>query len=138
MAKESGLGLTVTVDDSAGVARAISNDVTTLTFAIPSGVQDVTGVNSSGMERLLLLADMTVTLNGVFNDAATTGAHTVLSNFRTLAASQVGRTTAIAHSAQTLSEEILFSDLAYTRAASGELTWTAPGSAADGTVPAWT
>lgn len=137
MAKENGLGLTVTVDDSAGTGRAISNDVTNLTFSIPSGVQDITGVNSSGMERLLLLADMQITINGVFNDAATTGIHTVLSNFRTLAASQVGRTTVIVHSAQTLSEEILYSDYALTRAADGSLTVSIPGAAADGTVPAW-
>lgn len=137
MAKESGLGLTVTLDDSGGTGRAISNDVTNLTFSIPSGVQDVTGVNSSGMERLLLLADMQVALNGVFNDAATTGAHTVLKDYRTLAASQVGRTTAIAHSGQTLSDEILYSDYALTRAADGSLTWSAPGSLSDGGVPAW-
>lgn len=137
MAKESGLGLTVTVDDSSGTGRAISNDVTNLTFSIPSTVQDVTGVNSTGFERLLLLGDMQVTLNGVFNDAATTGAHTVLSNYRTLAANQVGRTTAIAHSGQTLSDEILYSDFAYTRGADGSLTWTAPGSLSDGSAPAW-
>jgi hypothetical protein len=137
MAKESGLGLACSVDDSGGTLRAISNDVTNLTFAIPSGVQDITGVNSTGMERLLLLADMTVTLNGVFNDAATTGAHTVLSNYRTLFTSQVGRTTTIAHSGQTLSDEILYSDYALTRAADGSLTFTSPGSLSDGGTPAW-
>lgn len=136
MAKESGLGLTVTVDDSSGSGQAISNDVTDLSFSIPSGVQDVTGVNSSGMERLLLLADMQVTLNGVFNDANNLS-HAVLKNYRTLAASQVGRTTAIAHSGQTLSDEILYNDYALQRAADGSLRWSAPGSLSDGGVPAW-
>lgn len=137
MAKENGLGLTVTIDDSAGTGRAVSNDVLSLNFSIPSGVQDVTGVNSSGMERLLLLADMQVTITAAFNDAATTGYHTVMANYRTLAASQVGRTTAIVHSSQTLSEEILYSDYAVTRNPDGSLTVSSPGAAADGTVPSW-
>lgn len=136
MAKESGLGLTCTVDDSAGSGQAISNDITNLTFGIPSTVQDITGVNSSGMERLLLLADMTVTLNGVFNDASSLS-HAVFKNYRTLLAGQVGRTTAIVHSGQTLSDEILYSDYALTRGADGSLTWTAPGNLSDGGVPAW-
>lgn len=137
MAKESGLGLTVTVDDSGGTGRAISNDITNLTFGMPSGIQDITGVNSSGMERLLLIADLVVSLNGVFNDLATTGAFNIFKDYRTLAASQVGRTTAIAHSGNTLSDEILYSDFAHTRAADGSLTWNAPGSLSDGGVPAW-
>ena len=136
MAKESGLGLTVTVDDSAGSGQAISNDVTNLSWTMPSGVQDVTGVNSSGMERLLLLADLQVTLNGVFNDAANLS-HAVFKNYRTLAASQVGRTTAIAHSGQTLSDEILYNDYSFQRAQDGSFVWTAPGSLSDGGVPAW-
>jgi hypothetical protein len=62
----------------------------------------------------------------------------VFKNYRTLAASQVGRTTAIAISGQTLSDEILYSDFSLTRAADGSFTWTAPGSLSDGGVPAWT
>ena len=126
----------MTVDDSAGSGQAISNDITNLQWTMPSGVQDVTGVNSSGMERLLLLADLTVTLNGVFNDAANLS-HAVFKNYRTLAASQVGRTTAIAHSGQTLSDEVLYSDFSFTRAQDGSLNWSAPGSASDGGIPAW-
>ena len=137
MAKENGIGMTVTCDDSGGTGRAISNDVTNVAISMPSPVQDITGVNSTGMERLLLLADLQLTLNGVFNDAATTGAHTVLSNFRTLAAAQVGRTTSIVVSGDTLAEEILFTDYALTRAADGSLTWSAPGSMSDGTLGGW-
>lgn len=136
MSKESGLGMTVTVDDSAGSGQAISNDVTNLSWNMPSAVQDVTGVNNSGMERLLLLADLSITLNGVFNDASNLS-YQVFKNYRTLAASQVGRTTAIAISGDTLSDEILYSDFAFTRAADGSFTWNAPGSLSDGGVPAW-
>lgn len=136
MAKESGLGLTVTVDDSAGAGQAISNDVTNLQWNMPSGVQDVTGVNSSAMERLLLLADLSITLNGVFNDAANLS-FAVFKNYRTLAASQVGRTTAIAHSGQTLTAEVLYNDFSFNRNSDGSFVWTAPGSLSNGVVPAW-
>lgn len=136
MAKESGMGMTIGVDDSAGNAQAIGNDITNATINMADGVQDVTGVNSSGMERLLLLADLQLTLNGVFNDAASMS-HAVFKNYRTLAASQVGRTVSIVHSGQTLSDEILFSAYNLTRGADGSLVWTAPGGLADGGAPAW-
>lgn len=134
MAVESGLGLTVTVDDSTGSGRAIA--VTNLTFGIPSNTQDVTATTQSGMARLLLLADIAVSISGVFDDGANLS-HAVFKNYRTLAASQLGRTTAIAHSGQTLTAEVLYSDYALTRAADGSLTWTAPGNNGDGVVPAW-
>lgn len=136
MSKESGLGLTVTVDDSAGNGQAISNDITNLQWAMPSEVQDVTGVNSSARERLLLLADFTISLSGPFNDAASLSFQ-VFKNYRTLAASQVGRTTAIAHSGQTLTQEVLYAGFDFTRGADGSLNWTAPGSMSNGTFAAW-
>lgn len=134
MAKETGLGwTTLEVDDSAGTARDIKNDVTNFDFATPRGVQDVTGVDKSAMERLLLLADYSLNLNGVFNDAAN-ASHDVL---KTVPSTSVGRTTNLVISGQTLSNECLFSDYALNRAQSGELTWTAPGVLSDGTVPTW-
>ena len=136
MPKESGIGLTVTVDDSAGTGQAITNDVTNLSWTMASADQDVTGQNKGGHERIHLLADFSVTLNGVFNDAANLSFQ-VFKNYRTLAASQVGRTTAIAHSGQTLTVEVLYTDFSFNRGNDGSLTWTAPGALADGGVPAW-
>lgn len=134
MAKETGLGwTTLSVDDSAGTVRAIKNDVTNFQFGTPRGVQDVTSVDRSAFERLLLLADFTITLNGVFNDA--TGlSHDV---FKTVPSTSVARTTTLSVSGQTLAGELLYTDYALTRAQSGELTWSAPGVLADGTVPTW-
>jgi len=135
MAKEAGFPFSVTVDDSGGTPRDISNDISNLQFATPRGVQDVTGVNKSALERLLLLADMSVTLNGAaFNDA-TNFSHAV---FKTVPSSSVARTTTLALSGQTLAAELLYSDYALTRGQDGSLTWTAPGVLADGTVPTWT
>jgi hypothetical protein len=136
MAKESGLGLSVQVDDSAGTQRNISNDITNLQWAMPSDVQDVTGVDKSARERIHLLADFSVTLNGIFNDAVNMS-HAVLKNYRTLATNQVGRTVTITHSGQTIAAEVLFTDYSMSREAGGGLTWSAPGQLADGTVPAW-
>jgi hypothetical protein len=134
MAKESGLGWTTcSVDDSGGTARAIKNDITNLQFSTPRGVQDVTGIDKSAFERLLLLADFSITLNGVFNDAANLS-HDV---FKTVPSTSVARTVTLTVSGQTLANECLFTDYALTRAASGELTWSAPGVLADGTVPTW-
>lgn len=134
MAKESGLGwTTLTVDDSTPAAQVIKNDVTNFEFATPRAVQDTTGVDKFAMERLLLLADFSITLNGVFNPAATFS-HSV---FKTVPSTSVLRTVTLTISSQTLANECLFTDYALTRAAGGELTWQAPGVLADGTAPTW-
>lgn len=134
MAKESGLGWSVcSVDDASGTARAIVNDITNLQFATPRGVQDITGIDKSAYERLLLLADFSVTLNGVFNDAANMS-HDV---FKTVPSTSVARTTTLTVSGQTLANECLYTDYPLTRADSGELTFSVPGVLSDGTVPTW-
>ena len=134
MAKETGLGwTTASVDDSGGSARAIVNDFTNISFSTPRGVQDVTGIDKSAMERLLLLADASVDLNGVFNDA-TDMSHDV---FKTVPSTSVARTVTLTVSSQTLAGEYLFTDYALTRAGDGSLTFSAPGVLADGTVPTW-
>ncbi|GGQ83840.1 hypothetical protein [Streptomyces flaveolus] len=134
MAKETGLGWTTfSVDDSAGTARDIRNDCTNVDWSMPRGVQDVTGLDKSAIERLLLLADFSGTANGVFNDAAN-ASHSVL---KTVSSTSVNRTISIGVSGQTLANECLITDYALTRAASGEFTWSAPFSLADGTVPTW-
>jgi len=133
MAKEGGLGFSVAVDDSAGTPRTISNDITNLTIATPRGVQDVTGVDKSAMERLVLLADMSFTPNGVFNDAANMS-HAV---FKTVPSTSVLRTTTLSISGQTLAGELLYTDYSFNRGQDGSFTWSAPGVLADGTVPTW-
>jgi hypothetical protein len=135
MAKETGLGwAALMIDDATGDPDDLREDVTNFNFATPRGVQDVTGVDKSAMERLLLLADFSVTLNGVFDDE-TDKAHAVL---RTVPSTSVARTVTITVSGQSLPNETLFTDYALTRNADGSLTWTAPGVLTGGTVPTWT
>lgn len=134
MAKASGLGqTTLSVDDSAGTARAIKNDITNWQMSTPRGVQDITGVDKSANERLLLLADASVTYNGVFN-ASANQAHDV---FKTVPSTSVARTCTNTVNGVTLAFEALFSDYQLTRSDSGELTFSAPGALADGAVPTW-
>lgn len=132
MAKQSGLGwTTLSVDTSTPTLTDIKNDVTNFDFATPRGVQDITGVDKSAMERQLLLADFSIALNGIFNTAKS---HLV---FKDIATTNVVRTVSLAISSQTLSNECVFSDYAVSRSNGGELTWSAPGVLADGTAPAW-
>jgi hypothetical protein len=134
VAKQSGLAFTAfTVDDSAGSPQTIVNDFTNAQWATPRAVQDVTGMDKSAIERLLLLADFSVTIAGVFNPSANKG-HAV---FSTVPSTSVLRTVTITVGGKTLAPEVFFTDYALTRAASGELTYTAPGVLGDGTVPTW-
>lgn len=136
MAKEPGFPFAVIVDDSGGTARTISNDVGSLQFATPRGVQDITGVDLTAIERQLLLADMSVTLTApAFNDTANTGFHMV---FRTVSSTSVARTTSLAISGNTLAPECLFTDYQLSRGQDGSITSTVPGVLQSGIVPTWT
>lgn len=135
MAKESGLGWSVlTVDDAAGTPQDIRNDITNFQFATPRAVQDVTGIDKSAMERLLMLADFSITLNGVFNDDPDR-AHDV---FKTIPSTSVPRTTTLTVSGQSMVNEVLYTDYPLSRGNDGALTWAVPGVLANGVVPTWT
>ena len=134
MAKASGLGwTTLSVDDASNSQQAIKNDITNLTFATPRGVQDVTGVDKSAIERLLLLADFTITLNGVFDGGANLS-HAV---FSTVPSTSVPRLVTMVVNSKTLAPTVIFTDYALTRPATGEFTWQVPGSLSNGAVPTW-
>lgn len=132
MAKSTGLGWTTcSVDDAASSLRDVKNDITNLDFATPYNMQEVTGLDKSAMERLSLLADYQGTLNSVFNPSSNQ-IHAVMSGDL-----RVIRTLSLVFSGKTLSNEVLFTSYALTRAASGELTAQHPFVLADGTTPTW-
>lgn len=134
MSKENGLGWTTcAVDDAAGSAKNLRNDVTNLAMATPRAVQDVTGLDKFAIERILNLADASGTLNYVFNDASNQ-AHAV---FSTISSASVLRTVTQTISGQTLAIEAVLTDNALTRAQSGDFTGSVPYSLADGAVPTW-
>ena len=135
MAKQTGLGDYVAVDDSGGSARDISNDTVNLTINQGQALQDITGIDKSAVERLALLGDVTLTLNGVYNSASNKS-HDV---FKTLSAA---RTLTYCVGGNTSSNpkfecEVLIESYNLDRAADGSLTWSANLSLQSGTVPAW-
>lgn len=133
MAKSTGLAWTtmnVTKSDGSTVVD-IRNNCTNLDFATPRAVQDVTGIDKSAHERLLLLADFTLNLSGVMDPAVS---HLV---FRDLGAGTVNRATSIVVNGATLNNNCLITDYPLTRSANGDLTWKVPMSLADGAVPVW-
>lgn len=134
MAKESGLGwTTLSVDGSDAAANDIKNDVTNFEFATPRAVQEVTGVDLFAIERILLLADFSITMNGVFNDADDKSHAT----FKDVGSTSVTRTVSLAVSGQTLAPECLLTDYALTRGDDGSLTWSVPGVLQSGIAPTW-
>ena len=135
MAKESGLGWTLCdIDDAAGTPRQLRNDITNLDIATPRGVQDITGLDRSARETLLLLADASLTFNGPFNPAANQS-HQV---FRTISSTEVPRTITNTISSQTLVTECILTDYNLVRATGGDFTYTVPAVLQNGTAPTWT
>lgn len=140
MSKATGLGwTTLSVGDSSNASVDIRNDVTNWSFSTPRGVQDVTGIDKSAIERLLLLADFSCTLNGVFNAATS---HTVFSTVPSTSVNRfIGNTVNAKNlnlgSAGASNGAVLFTDYQLTRAQTGELTWSVPGVLANGAVPTW-
>lgn len=96
-------------------------------------MQDVTGIDKSAFERLLLLADFSITLNMVFNPA-TNQMHDV---FKTIPSTSVARATVIGVGGKSLTNNVLYTDYPLQRTNSGELTSAVPGVLADGAVPTW-
>lgn len=137
MAKTSGLGAAIIVDDASGTPQTISNDVGDFSLATPRAVQDITGVDKQAHERLQLLADGSVSLKGTFNAAANMS-HAVLSSVPSTTVNRTTKVQPTSGSVPFLAMELLFSSYDVNRSATGELTWTAAGALADGTVPAWT
>lgn len=135
MSKQSGLGWTeFQIDDASGTPQDLRTDTTNLTFSTPRAVQDVTGLDKSAHERLLLLADFTGQANGV-NDPSSNAEHDV---FKTISSTSVNRTVGITVNGCILANECILTDYQWTRSNSGELTWQVPFQLADGTVPTWT
>ena len=137
MAKKTGLGATVSVDDSGGSLRDISNDVGAFQFNTPRGVQDVTGVDKSAFERLLLLSDFQLGLTGVAFNTATNAAHDVFKTTATQAGTITRTVTIVFAGGGTVTAEAMPTDYAISRNQDGSLGWTAQLQLANGTAATW-
>lgn len=137
MAKSSGITSTVSVDDSGGTLRDISTSVLSFEISTPRGQVDITGMDKSGIERLLLLADGQVTLSMQYDPTATTGQHTV---FRTMSSTSATRTVTIVLNSSptaTLSMEMICPEYTVSRGQDGNATASATLLLQSGTVPTW-
>ena len=135
MAKQSGLGDYVAVDDSGGTARDLSNDITSYSLNIPQNLLEITGIDKSATERLIGLGDGTVSLNGVFNKASNKS-HDVFktrTGTRTVTLAIGGNTSGYPK----LEMEMLVTEYNIERGDDGALNWTAGLSLQSGTVPAY-
>lgn len=134
MAKESGLGWsTASRDDSGGTLRAIVNCVRNIDFATPRNTTEITGLDKSSTERLLLLGDYSSNWTLSFNDAANTG----FCVHKTVASADVTRSEALTVSGQSLNNEVLLTDMALSRDAAGDLVITGPAVLQSGCDPTW-
>ena len=132
MAKAVGFAATVTLDTVTGTATDISNDVTNLSVNTPYGVQDISGVTQEAAARLVLSADGTGTLNGIFNPALS---HAVLA---TSTVSGVARTLSQAFPGPvTAAGEVIVSNYTVSLGADGSLVWTATWELTGGTALGW-
>jgi hypothetical protein len=125
------------VDDGSGSLQNISTSVLSFDISTPRGNADITGLDKSAIERILLLADGQVTLNLQYDPTATTGSHTV---FRTMSSTNQTRTVTIVINSTpsaTLSMEMICTDYTLNRGADGNLTASATLQLQSGTAPTW-
>lgn len=124
--KLSAITTTVTV-----ASNNISNDVASLNFDTPYGTQDVTGLDKSAVERLLLRADCTGTLNFFFN-VDSSRSHATL---KTPGSKSV---VIVFGGAATATFTALFTGYALNVGADGSITGSSPWALSSGTAVAWT
>ena len=135
MAKQTGLGDYIAVDDSGGTARNLSNDITSYSISVPQNMFEVTGVDKSAVERIVGLNDYTLSLNGVFNKASN-ASHDVFkprTGTRTVTIAIGGNTTGYPE----LEAEMLVGEYNLERGDDGALNWTASLNLQSGTTPTW-
>jgi hypothetical protein len=126
---------TFSIADAGGTAQDLRDDITTLSFTMPRGVQDVTGLGVSAHERLLLLADVSYDIAFVFDTGSSNAAHEV---FSTIPSTSVARAIATVVSGKTLGPcNCLLTSYDLSRSATGEFTGKVPAVLADGNVPTW-
>lgn len=125
MAKVSGLPSSITI-----ASNNISNDVTSLSFDTPYGEQDVTGLDKSAIERIVLRADCTGSMTGVFNTTASMS-HATLKT-------PGSKTFVIALPGATLTFTAITTNYAVAMGTDGSLTWGCNFGLSSGTAAAWT
>lgn len=133
MSKITGLGMSLTVDNSAGTGKDISEDVNTFTINQSRELIDVTGLDKEAYERLGGLKDAELQLSGAFDPTADKS-HAVFSN------QDNSRTFVLVFpgSVATFTLEAVIESYEVQRGNDGALTWSVTARIADGTTGQWT
>ena len=136
MAKQTGLGDYIAVDDSGGSARDISDNIVSYEIGNSQNMLDSTTISKSAMERLIGIGDLTVSLSMIF-DAASNKSHDV---FKTKSGTRTFdlRVGGNSSSNPKLTAEMLVGDYNISRGNDGSLTSSVTLNLQSGTVPTWT
>jgi hypothetical protein len=126
MAKTSGLPTSFTIDDSSGTPVTFSNDVATVNLDISQAIQDVSGLDSTGTERIGLRGDYKAAFTGFWGSAD------VISVFGDI---RTARALTVAYPGRTFTGEIMIDSFADAIGADGSDSWAASGSSSDGAFP---
>lgn len=124
MAKVSGLPSSVTVG-----GNDISNDIASFSVNTPSGTDNVTGIDKSAMEKIMLRADCTGTLSVFFNTAALK-AHATLKT-------PGSKTFVVGYPGATLTFTAVTTDYGVAMGDDGALRATVPWELSSGTAAVW-
>lgn len=133
--KTSGLGMTFTLDNGAGVAKAITNDVSSISVNTSSGMKEITGLDKSAVERMALLADFKCSIKFWWNTDADRSWDVLISTATTAPGP---RTLAIGFpGSKTLTAEVLIESCDGDRGDGGDLGYSASFVLQNGTAAAW-
>lgn len=131
MGKETGIGASLTIDDSGGTPCDISNDVSSWSVGTPQNMIEVTGIDKAALERLIGRQDAQLQLTTkALNDASG-------KSFDVLKSSAGSRTVVVAVSGNSLTMEMYISDKTLAMGDDGAIGWNATLMLNNGTVPAW-
>lgn len=134
MPKESGIGVTLSIDESGGTARDVSNDVGETNIDTPAESHDVTGLDSSAHERVYGLHDFQASITGYFNDTS----QALFDVLKTAGSTTATRTFSWTLSAQILAVETLLTRCTWGRSRAAEMSVQATFELQSGDDPTWT
>jgi len=128
MGKTSGLPTSFAIDDTAGTPVTFSNEVGTVNLDISQAVQDVSGLDVDGTERITLRGDWSANFTGFWTDANTNVVDVFgdIRNARTLTVTYPGRV---------FTGECVIGSFADAIGQDGSDGWTAAASSSDGVFP---
>lgn len=130
MAKIAGIPSSFTIDDSGGSPVTFSNEVGTISIDTTMNLQDVSGLDVEGTERITLRSDYTLSFSGFVDDGGS-----VISVFGDLRGARTW--SASINGGLSIGGECVLSKFTPAVSQDGSVGWSAEGASADGNVAVW-